>query len=82
MAKSIDRLLGKKVFVRYVDYMTYLNTGCKPFYSLNAIKTKKVTGILDNHSEPMFYIDGGDEEGYVIIPRQFIVEMYELIEKK
>lgn len=74
---STNRLLGRRVFVRYVDFKTYISTGGRPSKVREGWKTKTIKGIFDNHSEPMFHIDGGDEFGYIIIPRQFIIELYE-----
>jgi hypothetical protein len=77
-SNSTERLLGRKVFARYVSYNTYMNYGHNLIKNIQEIQTLKIEGIFDNHSEPMFHIDGGDEYGYLIIPRQFIIELYEL----
>lgn len=72
-------LIGKKVFCRYVNYKTFLATSGKPQYHLLDVPTKTIVGEFDNHSEPMFYIKGEEGYGYLIIPRQFVIELHEII---
>ena len=74
----MDNLLHKKIFVRYVNYKNYMrNYGRLGSRELREITTSKIEGVLVNYTEPNLYIDGGDEYGFIIIPRHFIIELYQ-----